>query len=107
MRVAVDDDRTLDSAVALQQTDGERDVVEQTEALAMVVERVVKTPADVAGNPARGRLHGGARGGQRSAGHEPQLLHDAHRPRQLELANLHRGQRVRADLAQKLRSVDE
>src|SRR5688572_3807601 len=107
MGVAIDDGGALDAPVALQQAYRKGDVVEQAEALAVIVERVVKTAADVAGEAAGRGLEGRPRSGQRATGHEPQLLDDAHRPRQLEPANLHRGQRIGADLSKKLGGVDE
>ena len=52
VRVAVDDGSALDAAVALQQAYRQGDVIEETEALAVIVERVVKAAADVAGDAA-------------------------------------------------------
>ena len=52
VHVAVDDRRALDAAVALQHAYRQGDVIEETETLAVIVERVVKAAADVAGNAA-------------------------------------------------------
>jgi len=52
VRVAVDDGRALDAAGALQQAYPQGDVIEETKTLAVIVERVVKAAADVAGNAA-------------------------------------------------------
>ena len=107
MRIAVDHGCALDTTVALQQAYRERDVIEETEAFAVIVERVVKTTADIAGDATTGRLDGGACSSQRAAGHQSQLLHHAHRPRQLEATNLHLRQRVRMNLVHKLGGVNE
>jgi len=52
VRVAVNDGSALDAAVALQQAYRQGDIIEETEALAVIVERVVKAAADVAGDAA-------------------------------------------------------
>ena len=78
MRVAVDHCCSLDATITLQQTNRDRDIVEQTEAFAVIVEGVVKTAADISCDTARRWFDRGTSGGDRAAGHESQLLHDAH-----------------------------
>ena len=104
MHVQVDDRDAGHGAFLSQHLDRYRDVVEQTEALAVVRKAMVEPATDVDGD---GVCRGQTRGGQGPAGHEPKALDDRLVQRELQLAELFRRKGERPDLVEILVGVHQ
>src|SRR5262249_29159500 len=84
MYIEIDNRDALDAAL-LQHPHRNRDVVERTEALAVIGERVVQTAPNMNGDVRTGCDQPGA---DTAADHQPEAVDDLRRPRQLELGEV-------------------
>ena len=97
VHIAVDRSGALQAAVALEDPDRDRDIVEQAEAFSVVGKCVMEAAAEMRGAPVfageRGRL-------TRSTGHQPEPVGNPRQPGKLQHGDLVIGQRRGPDLVE-------
>ncbi len=104
MNVAIDSHGGANLVVALHATDGNGNIVNHAESLAMVRKRMVEAAANVNGDAIGQGL---ARGQNRSASRQPERLYEFGGKRNFELHLFLRAERAGLQLANILRDVDQ